>query len=162
MKIISRMKPGLQRSKNVEVIPHKKGKKVVPPSTPKVKKSKTSAQEMPEIVENLDLSGGKGKPSLRDFYAKYVPSTNMERNLIFCYYLKHIKEEPAVTVNHVFTCYRNIPKLKVPNALSQSLRDTANDKKWINVASLEDIQVPIAGTNYIEHDMKTVDSEPAK
>jgi hypothetical protein len=140
----------------------KKARKPKDPSDSKPKKVKSSVSgDAPKIVTDLDLSGGKDKPSLRTFYAQYAPNTNYEKNLIFCYYLKNILEIPKASINHVFTCYRDI-KTKAPTALAQSLRDTAKDKGWINASFLEDIQVPIAGTNFLEHDLQKASTESEK
>ena len=107
----------------------------------------------PQIVGDLDLSGKGGKVSLRDFYAQYAPANNFENNLIFVYYLKQELKMKTVGIDHVFTCYRNIPSLKVPK-LDQSLWDTKNRKGWLDTSSLEDIQLNVPGINYLEHDMK--------
>jgi hypothetical protein len=125
------------------------------PSTAASKQRKRKASaNTPMLVKDLDLTGGKSHKSLRDFYKQYAPENNMENNLIFAYYLQHEIEFPRVTIDCIFTCYRNISSLKVPRALTQSLVDTAKHKGWLDTSSLSDIKVPVAGMNYIEHDMK--------
>lgn len=105
------------------------------------------------LVKDLDLTGGKSKESLRDFCAKYIVKSNMERNLIFTYYLEHNLEIKNIGVDHIFTCYRNIPATKLPKNLKQSLYDTSA-KGWIAVKSIDDnISVPRIGINHIEHDL---------
>ncbi|ASK35389.1 hypothetical protein CEK62_13865 [Alcanivorax sp. N3-2A] len=120
---------------------------------------KQSATGVGSIIKDLDLSGAGKNPSLRDFYSKYSPSNNQEKILIFAYYLKLKIELEGVSVNHFFTCYRSIPGEKVPGNLRQILVNTSNRKGWIDTSDMDDISVPIAGINYIEHDMEKVDSE---
>lgn len=123
----------------------------------KPKKAKTKNSDTPSLVKDLDLTGGKDYPSLRDFYGEYAPKSNMEKNLIFAYYLQHKASHSNIGVDEIYTCYRNIVKLKVPKALTQSLIDTSARKGWIDTKSLSDLKVPIAGMNHIEHDMAKTD-----
>ncbi|MEW8680453.1 MAG: hypothetical protein AB2536_00950 [Candidatus Thiodiazotropha endolucinida] len=131
-----------------------------------VKKSKTTKTKTksggsdPTLVKDLDLTGGGSKESLRDYCAKYLIKTNMERNLVFSYYLENIIGVKDFGVNHIFTCYRNIPGTKIPGNLKQSIYDTSA-KGWIAVKSIDDdISVPVMGINHIEHDLpKASESE---
>ena len=125
------------------------------------KTSRKPRSKNPQIVGDLDLSGKGVKLSLREFYAQYQPANNFENNLVFLYYLKHELKLKAVGVDHVFTCYRNIPSLKVPK-LDQSLWDTKNRKGWIDTSSLDDIQLNVPGINYLEHDMKKAEAKKAE
>ncbi len=122
------------------------------------KRKPSTLVKAPQLIKDLDLSGENDKPSLREFYERYSPKTNQERNLIFCYYLQQIINHTPITVNHVFTCYRNIG-IKTPKALYQSLADTSYHKGWLDTSSIDNITVPVAGINYIEHDMAKADSE---
>lgn len=134
------------------------GHKRVKPSRKKKRKPSISAQA-PQLIKDLDLSGGDDKPSLREFYGRYSPKSNQERNLIFCYYLHQIINHTPINVNHVFTCYRNIVGIKAPGNIRQSLKDTAHRRGWIDTSSLENITVPVTGINYLEHDIAKADSE---
>jgi len=117
------------------------------------KKKGIGRKIIPSIVSDLDLSGAGKEISLRDFYAKYIPSSNFERNLIFTYYLSNKINLSKITLDHIFTFYRDIPNTKAPNALHQSLIDTSKRKGWIDTASTEDIKVTVPGINYLEHDL---------
>lgn len=123
---------------------HKKAKSNPP-------KSKTT----PTVLKNLDLGGGSNL-SLKEFFNKYIPKNNMERNLVFAYYLQHIVEEEPITLEHIFTCYRHM-KLKSSKAIHQSLVDTSRIHGWLDTSSMNDIKVPISGMNHIEHEMKKRD-----
>ena len=129
-------------------------------SKKKSKRSKKGAR-IPKISSDLDLSGGKKGQSLRDFFSQYAPSSNFERNLVFVYYLKQVAGIEQITIDHVFTCYRNIKSVKVPGHLEQSLIDTRVHKGWIDTASLDDIKLNVPGINYLEHDMKKAEDKNA-
>lgn len=120
-------------------------------STPK---GKSSSSDEPKIVDDLNLTGGEGKKSLRQFYTEYEPSTNYERSLLFIYYLDQILKLKPLTVDAIFTCYNNIPKLKKPAALNQSMIELKGSKGWLKSSVSNDIQINIHGINYIEQDLK--------
>ncbi len=131
----------------------KKKVKAKKPSAANSFPSKTKAKKAPGLVKDLDLSGGTDEPSLKEFFAGYDHKTNYERNLIFTYYLKQVINVDKVTLDHIFTCYRNVNQ-KIPKALEQSMRDTAKGRGWVDIDNLDDIGVPVAGINHLEHDMK--------
>lgn len=124
----------------------------------KKKKKPSILAQVPQLIKDLDLSGGDDKPSLREFYGRYSPKIYQEKNLIFCYYLQNVINHTPITVNHVFTCYRNIG-IKTSKALHQSLLDTSHHKGWLDTSSMDNITVPVAGLNYMEHDMAKADNE---
>lgn len=128
--------------------------KVQAPSPPPRAKSgsgKPKKRAPLSIVKDLDLAKGKnGK--LKEFYEKYDAKTNLERNLVFVYYMQHELEIEGITDNHVYTCYRNV-NAKLPTALRQSLLDTAHRNGWLDTSDMNNIRVATAGMNYLEHDM---------
>lgn len=133
-----------------------KRKKEVSEGVIQQKRQRVAEAYSPKLVTDLDLSGVKKGENLREFYAKYNAKTNMQRNLVFVYYLQHSLEIKGINCDHIFTCYRDIPKLKVPTALYQSLIDTNINKGWLNTKSMDNIKVTIKGINYFEHDMPKV------
>ncbi|MGH1487645.1 MAG: hypothetical protein ACRBCI_15630 [Cellvibrionaceae bacterium] len=155
-----------ERANPVDPIKQPIGKDSTPNKTPKSKKAKMTttatqkgkAKKAPQLLKNLDLSGGTGKPSLKEFYLSYAHKTNYERNLIFVYYLKQKLNTDKVTLDHIFTCYRHVGQ-KLPKALEQGMRDTASEKGWVDIDNLDDIQVPVAGINHIEHDLEKAGDE---
>lgn len=121
-------------------------------------KGKKTGKTNPSFVKDLDLSGGGKFERLKDFYSKYEAKSNLDKNLIFLYYLQHKIGMSGINTDHVFSCYREVGS-KVPEALRQSLIDTANRKGWIDTSNTEDIKVSISGVNFIEHDMQKKGSE---
>jgi hypothetical protein len=126
--------------------------------TAKIKKTTSSASG--SFLKELDLSGPNGKTSLREYSSRFSFKTNMERNLIFSYYLQNELELEEIGINHIFSCYRNIPGTKIPGNLKQSLYDTSS-KGWIAITSVDNgITVSTAGINHLEHDIpKSNDKE---
>lgn len=121
---------------------------------PKAKaKSKSSTDTTGTLLKDLNLMSEGSSESLRDFYGKYEVKTNLERTLIFVYYLQQIRGIEGININHIFTCYRNIDGLKIPGHLKQNILDTSSKKGWLDTADMEDIKVPVTGVNYIEHDL---------
>jgi len=130
-----------------------------PPSEDTTKKTHKvkASRGVPTIVKDLDLSPKGDTQSLRDFYGQYSAKTNFEKNLIFVYWLQEVAGISGITEDHVFTCYRNIPGIKVPTALYQSLIDTSKRKGWLDTASTDNLKVTIPGVNYLEHDLAKAD-----
>lgn len=133
------------------------------PQKPKslaAKPKKVTSSASGSFLKELDLSGSGGKASLREYTSRFVFKSNMERNLIFTYYLQHELELDEIGINHIFSCYRNIPGTKIPGNLKQSLYDTSS-KGWIAITSIDNgITVSTAGINHLEHDIpKSNDKE---
>ncbi|HCA5285358.1 TPA: hypothetical protein MW252_001428 [Acinetobacter nosocomialis] len=116
-------------------------------------KAKKSTEISGQLVKDLNLMQEGEKISLRDFHKRYIATTNFERSLIFAYYLQHVKEIENININHIFTCYRHIPDVKVPNNLKQNLFDIAYRKGWLDTSNIESIKVSISGMNHLEHDL---------
>ncbi|MDO9166741.1 MAG: hypothetical protein Q7U13_11605 [Rhodoferax sp.] len=117
------------------------------------KKRSNSGSPQPSMVKDLDLSGkARNVERLKDFHASFTINSNLERNLVFIYYLQHRIEVSPITPDHVFTCYRDVG-VKVPAALVQSLRDTSNRRGWLDTANTNDLKVTTPGMNHLEHDL---------
>jgi hypothetical protein len=114
---------------------------------PRAKKRKGG----PTTVKDLDLAP-KGKDSLKDFAEKKKPKTNHDRNVVSVYYLQKIAGIDAVSVNHVFTCFKDMG-WREPANLANSLALTANRKRYLDTSNLDDIRLTPAGRNHVEHDL---------
>lgn len=88
---------------------------------------------------------------MKDFIEKYNADSNMPRYLLFTYYLKEIKGVEKVGINHIYTCFKNLG-LKIPN-IEQGLRDTSFRKGWLDNSKSEDLQIPVAGENAVDHEL---------
>lgn len=115
----------------------------------KTTSSKTKQSSSPKQLSDLNLRPD-GKISLRDFFGQYDIKSNFDRNIIYVYYLEKVLEIPTITIDHIFTCYRETNQ-KIPN-IYQSLIDTKGRKWWIDTTNIDSIKTTITGTNYIEFD----------
>ena len=115
------------------------------PKRAKVKESFT-------IVKDLDLSGKGKSSSLRDFFKEKAPASAMENNVVFVYYLSQTMKVPKITLDHIYTCYKNVGQ-RVPAALRQSVLDSSFRKGWLDTKSMDDIKLPTIGENFVEHDL---------
>lgn len=105
----------------------------------------------PSAVRDLDLAP-KGEASLKDFVAEKQPKTNHDKNVVSVYYLAEVLRLNGVTVDHVFTCYKDM-RWREPGNLANSLALTANRKRFLDTASLDDIKLTPAGRNHVDHDL---------
>ncbi len=125
-------------------------KPVTPQPKPETPASKPKPKPKPKpgykFLEKLDLSATKDKPSLTEFMDAKLPITNEERNLVFLHYLQHIRKIKAITIDHVYTCYR-AAKIRVPINIEKSLYMAAN---WINMSKIGRLTVSAAGKRYVE------------
>ena len=104
------------------------------------------------IVKDLDLSSKSNSQSLRDFYASKNPTSAMEKNTVFVYFLQQIAKVSPITLDHIYSCYTDVNS-KYPNALRQSVADTAFHRGWLDTSSFADIKLATPGENYVEHDL---------
>lgn len=123
------------------------------PAVKPQKKSRTGkARESYSFVKDLDLSDKSNTQSLRSFYEAKKPSNAMERNTVFVYYLEQIAGIGAITLNHIYSCYKNV-EARIPAALRQSLADTAFHKGYVDTSSFESIKLATPGENFVEQDL---------
>jgi hypothetical protein len=120
---------------------------------PKVRSS--TSKPMPTMLKDLDLRATADHPGLREFYAEKAPSSAMETNAVFVYHLKNNLGLTGITVDHIYTCYKDVGA-KPPSALRQSLIDTANRKAWIDTSTLEDITLSLRGESFVDHDLPKI------
>jgi hypothetical protein len=100
-------------------------------------------------IKDLDLSATTEHPSLGEFMDSKLPITNEERNLVFMYYLQYLLNVETITMDHVYTCYREV-RIRAPLNLEHSLRTTANQKNWITASDADQFAVMPEGKLYVE------------
>lgn len=105
----------------------------------------------PSAIRELDLTPD-GKPSLKEFVQEKQPKTNHDKNVVSVYYLAEILELDGVTVNHVFTCYKDM-NWREPANLANNLALTASRKRFLNTAKFDAINLTPAGRNHVQHDL---------
>ena len=105
----------------------------------------------PSEVRDLDLAP-KGHKSFKDFVTEKQPKSQHDVNTVSVYYLTDTIKVNPVTIDHVYTCYREA-KVRSPPNLANSLATTASRKGYLDTANLEDIGITPRGRNYIEYDL---------
>ena len=100
-------------------------------------------------MKDLELGAADGRPSLVEFMDAKFPITNEERNIVFLYYLQHTLKVKPITLDHVYTCYRQA-KIRVPLNLENSLRMTADQRGWIRTTKTGAMTLTPAGKRYVE------------
>lgn len=94
----------------------------------------------------------KGKKSFKDFWAEHVSNSSLESNLLFVYYFEKILKIESISINHVYTAYKEAGE-KLPGNLYRSLRNTENKKGWIKSNGINDISVTTRGENAAEFEL---------
>jgi len=123
----------------------------------KEKKRRTISKglESYKILPNLDLEASGDIPSLVDFYHEKSPSSAQERNPVFVYFLKKMKNIENVGLDHIYTCYKKVGAT-VPAKLYQSLIDTRRGKGTVITDKMDDIGIGIIGENFVEKELPTL------
>lgn len=121
---------------------------------------RSSTVRAPQIVGDLNLRP-KGKPSLQEFIAEKRPPSQPDQVVVMVYYMTSVLEIGAVTQDHLYTCFRTVPGLRVPTDVWQSVRNTSQRKGWVTCNDRNDIRLNAAGLNHVEHDLppKATDNE---
>jgi hypothetical protein len=101
------------------------------------------------FLEELELSSTNSHPSLVEFMDAKFPITNEERNLVFLYYLQYKLDIKAITIDHIYTCYR-AAKIRVPLNIEHSVQSTAEQHRWIKVAKNGHLSLTPSGKLYVE------------
>ncbi len=114
-------------------------------------KAKNKVKAPLSMARDLNLKP-KGKKSFDDFVDEKKPNSIYEKCTVAAYYLKHELELPAVSSNHIFTCFKHMT-WRVPADLLNSLAYTASHYGWLDTSDRENINVSTMGENLIEHDL---------
>jgi hypothetical protein len=142
-----------RRSKKV-----KAAAKVAPPKpAPKPVAEEEKAEPIPQkpslpayvLIKDLSLGAADSRPSLVEFMDSKFPITNEERNIVFLYYLQHTLNLKEITLDHIYTCYRET-KIRAPLNLENSLRLTADQHGWITITKAGKMTLTSAGKSYVE------------
>lgn len=146
----------LSFQENLRLVPRqseatvKEGSNAAASAKERTKRSGPRGAEKHEFLSDLDLMGKGGKETLADFFSKKSPTSALESNAVFVFYLEHILGISKINANHVYTCYKSVGR-EVPGALRQSLADTERKKHWLNTTDPEDMKITNLGENLVEH-----------
>lgn len=136
--------------------PHKPQQHSSPPRAPAAQppaaktprgKGKPRSDYNGKLDKNLDLSGGKGIPSLKDYLKRFDARSLTKKDTVFIKYLQEFVGIEKVNVDHIYTCYDDVGK--IPGALRQSLRD-ASGEGLIEFSDPDNITLAIKGINWLK------------
>ncbi len=126
---------------------HKKSKK----KAKKKAKTKKSGKTGYSVVKNLNLKP-KGKKSFSDFSEEKSPRSIKEKCVVCVYYLVNILKSKQNGINHVYTCFKNNRKWRIPKNLINMLHQAASEG-WLDTQNQDDIKITPIGDNLIELDL---------
>jgi len=135
---------------NTDLINNKE-QKTISSSVKKTIKRKNNSKQ-PQLVKNLDLKNKKNEKSLIEFMNEKKPKDNIGRTTVFIYYLQNILQISDITIDHVFTCYREAG-VKIPNNLQQNLFDIASKRYGYIETKDSKFTLSTIGINYVEHEL---------
>jgi hypothetical protein len=142
--------PATASTSNDTTAPKPRSRRNKPPAeggTGRVRRTSGS----PSVIRDLDLTP-KGKTSLKDFVAAKQPKTQHDYNSLSVYYFAEELGIAAVTLNHIFTAYKDM-KWREPASLSNSLSLTSVRKRFLDTSNMDDIKLTPAGRNHVQHDL---------
>lgn len=116
----------------------------------KVAKNKSKGKTMPKQIKDLNLKP-IGKKSGNDFALEKKPTNVMQKCVVSVYYLRDELGLSAITVDHVFTFFKNAA-WKVPADLVNTLQQ-AGTAGWLDTADSQNILITPMGENLVEHDL---------
>lgn len=125
----------------------KRRKAAIENGVPKARRASGS----PSAIRDLDLAP-KGKTSLKEFVAEKQPKTQDDYNTVSVYYLAEVLGIPAVTLNHVFTAYKDM-RWREPADLANRLSKTSLRKRFLDTSNMDDIKLTPSGRNHVRHDL---------
>jgi hypothetical protein len=134
------------------VVPNIQNKQT--PKNRTTKKKKKSNKISPTFVKDLNLNPNDSKKFI-DFVSEKKPSSNPEKCTISIYYLKKILLLNNITINHIYTCYKEA-KWKLPSDLYNILAVTSSRNAFIDTSNMDDIQIAVRGENLVEHELPKV------
>jgi hypothetical protein len=103
------------------------------------------------LIKDLELGIGEGRPSLVEFMDSKFPLTNEERNIVFLYHLQQNLKLKAITPDHIYTCYKHA-RIRVPLNLDNSLH-IIDQRGWIKTTKNGYIQLTSVGKLYVEQQL---------
>ena len=121
-------------------------------SKSKNKPKKKNTTKPPQLIKDLNLRGTDGAKGLSEFVSEKNPISNIDRTTVFIYYLQNNLHVADITIDHVFTCYKELG-IRVPGNLQQNLTDIASSKNGYLNRKDGKYSMTIKGSNFVEHDL---------
>lgn len=110
------------------------------------------ARESYSLDRNLNLRGGGNVPSFRDFYESKKPKTKAQFNAVAVYYLQKTLGLETISLNQVFTCYKEVGERPAEH-FKQSFIDARSNYGWVDFDKEWNLSIPHRGQIFVEHDL---------
>ncbi len=135
-------------------------KKTKKESAPKSKRTSTKKKDSFTLLKDLDLTGkAVNDESFADFIKHKKFKSHVQFITISVYYLEKIMNLENITIDHVFTCYKNISK-RPPDNLIQAFKDASGKRfGYIDFSNRENITIPHIGETHVENDWEIGDDK---
>lgn len=105
-----------------------------------------------ETCKELILRLSQGKKSLQEYINEVKPNSNIERTLLFVFFLEKIKVN-SITSNYISVCYE-LASLDEPGNLAQNLRDACSTRYGYLENEQSYYKVTERGRKFIESSIK--------
>lgn len=126
-------------------------------NNPKVKKNRKKAcTKPPQFIKTLNLNGSNSENDLKNFIEGKKPASNVQRTTLFVYFLQNKLGLSDITIDHIFTCYKNIG-VRVPNNLPQNITDACSSRFGFLDRNNGKLTMSVVGTNFVEYDLPKKD-----
>lgn len=122
-----------------------------PAASSDAKKPARRTAGKPTWLRGYDMTP-KGGVSFKDFVAEKQPNTNHDRNVVAAYYLKEVRGEARVTLDHVYSCYKE-QGWREPVHFANNLALTAHRKGYLDTSNMDDIDLTPRGRNRVEQEL---------
>lgn len=128
------------------------------PNAKKKSKKQSPPKRKPQSKGTFNLLENAYFKKLKAFFDSKAPKSNLEKNVVFVYFLQKQAKEKKITKDHIYTCYKTVNE-KTPTAFEQSLIDTKMRKSWIDTTSLDDIKLTHIGETFVDSDLPSKKKE---
>lgn len=101
----------------------------------------------------INLTGGEGVPSLKEFYEEKKPETNEELVTFFAFYLREYCGVDEMQMGHAVSCYNAIEKRK-PNSIYDICKNSKRKWGYLDKGEIPySFKLNIQGENLVKHDL---------
>ncbi|SHN46084.1 zinc ribbon domain-containing protein [Chitinophaga sp. CF418] len=114
--------------------------------TPSDKKKPSATSTRVKRLTDLNFNPDE-KDSLKAFISKYPVKSDLERILVFVYYMEEIIKLNGITYDHIYTAFDDL-NIHTPSNVPQITRNCASQKGWIELKK-SGIILTIKGRNQV-------------
>lgn len=108
--------------------------------------SKPRVAKTPTVLDDIDAASA---PSLKDFVAEFELSSTVDKYLVIALWFRDARSLPAITVDHVYTCFKLLGWSTTSNDFSKPLRNL-RDEQSFKGGSREGFSLTLPGAGKIE------------